>query len=66
MSGSAGMATSSVLLAQSFKSITRFGRTLHMERTLAVLEDKGFFPGLVSVLEYAGHFRLLYKGGLGS
>ena len=47
--GGAGTAMRGILLAQSFKSITCFGRSLHKKSTLVVLADKGF-GGLVSVL----------------
>ena len=41
--GSTGMATPGVLLAQSFKSITCFGRAFHMKGMLAVMADEVFF-----------------------
>ena len=41
--GSAGMATLGVLLAQSFKSIMRSGRTFHMKGALAVMADDRFY-----------------------
>ena len=59
------MATPGVLLAQSFKSITCFGRAFHMKGAFAVMADDGSL-GLASVLKHAGHFRLQYKWGLGS
>ena len=49
------MVRSGVLLAQSFE----------YERALAFLADKFVFWGLVSFLEHAGHFRLLYEGEIG-
>ena len=56
--GSVGMAMPGVLLAQSLKSITCFWRTFHMKGALAVLVNKRY-------LEHVGHFRLIYKRGLG-
>ena len=58
------MAIPSVLLVQTFKNITCFGRAFHMKGALAVMADEGFL-GLASVLEHSGHFRLLYRGELG-
>ena len=60
MPGSAGMTTPGVLLTQSFKSMLCFEGALLMKGMLAVLADNGFF-----VFEHAGHFRLLYKMGIG-
>ena len=59
----AGMATPVILLPRSFRSVTCFGRTLHMKGVLAVVADKGFFR-LVSFLELVGHFMLLYAGSI--
>ena len=44
------------------KSIMWLGCAFHMEDVLTVLADKEFFY-LVSILEHAGHFRLLYRWG---
>ena len=41
--GCAGMTTIGVQHAQSFKSKTCFGRTLHMKGVLAVQADKVFY-----------------------
>ena len=62
--GSTGMAMPGFLPAQSFKSITCFGRAFHMKGALAVMADEGFL-GLASDLEHAGHFRSVYKGWAG-
>ena len=47
---------------QAFCSMLRstcLTRALHMKGTLAVLIDK-FFGGLASIMEHAGHVRILY------
>ena len=63
MTGTARMATPEVLLSQSLKGITCSECALHMKGALVVLADKRFFY-LVSVMEHAGHFGMLYKSGI--
>ena len=65
MPGSAGMAIPGVLITQSSKGIACFGHALYMKGVLSVLANKGLL-GLARVLKHDGHFRLLYKWGLGS
>ena len=55
VSGSAGMATPFALLAQTFMSITCFGRISHMNDTLTVLADKKFV-GFWSILGISGYY----------